>query len=301
MHDIRLIRDNPDAFDAGLRRRGLDALSAELIALDERRRAAIQALQEAQERRNALSREVGAAKKAKDETRAAALMAEVATLKDSAPALEAEEKAASDELQRRLAEIPNIPNPEGPDGADETGNMVRHEWGKRPAISGPKQHFELAEAWKTVLGPAMDFESAAKLSGSRFVVLKGQLARLERALGQFMLDLHTGLEVNSRLNEPHGYTEGSPPLLVRDEAMFGTAQLPKFAEDQFFASELEALAANEPELKEAILNYRRAQATRENLESSIEHGAAPPDLKRQLIAARYQERRAQDRLVASRS
>jgi seryl-tRNA synthetase len=224
MHDIRLIRDNPDAFDDGLRRRGLKPLSAELIALDERRRAAIQALQEAQERRNALSREVGAAKKAKDEDRASALMAEVAALKDSAPALEAEEKAASEEVQRRLAEIPNTPKPEVPEGSDETGNVVRHEWGKAPAISGPKQHFELAEAWKTVLGPAMDFEAAAKLSGSRFVVLKGQLARLERALGQFMLDLHT--------NE-HGYTEVSPPLLVRDEAMFGTAQLPKFRDDQF--------------------------------------------------------------------
>jgi seryl-tRNA synthetase len=224
MHDIRLIRDNPDAFDEGLRRRGLKPLSAELIALDERRRAAIQALQEAQERRNALSREVGAAKKAKDEERASALMAEVAALKDSAPALEAEEKAASEELQRRLAEIPNTPNSDVPEGSDETGNVVRHEWGTAPAISSPKQHFELAEAWKTVLGPAMDFESAAKLSGSRFVVLKGQLARLERALGQFMLDLHT--------NE-HGYTEVSPPLMVRDEAMFGTAQLPKFAEDQF--------------------------------------------------------------------
>jgi seryl-tRNA synthetase len=224
MHDIRLIRDNPDAFDTGLRRRGLEPLSAELIALDERRRAAIQALQEAQERRNALSREVGAAKKAKDETRAAALMAEVAALKDSAPALEEEEKAASEELQRRLAEIPNTPNPEVPEGSDETGNVVRHEWGKAPAISSPKQHFELAEAWKTVLGPAMDFEAAAKLSGSRFVVLKGQLARLERALGQFMLDLHT---------TEHGYTEVSPPLLVKDDVMFGTAQLPKFADDQF--------------------------------------------------------------------
>ncbi|HEY0570033.1 MAG TPA: serine--tRNA ligase, partial [Enterovirga sp.] len=124
MHDIRLIRDNPDAFDDGLRRRGLEPLSAELIALDERRRSAIQALQEAQERRNALSRDVGAAKKAKNEDRASALMAEVAALKDSAPALEAQEKAASEELQRRLAEIPNTPNPEVPEGSDETGNVV---------------------------------------------------------------------------------------------------------------------------------------------------------------------------------
>src|SRR3954462_9040760 len=259
MHDIRLIRDNPDAFDAGLRRRGLDALSAELIALDERRRAAIQALQEAQERRNALSREVGAAKKAKDETRAAALMAEVATLKDSAPALEAEEKAASDELQRRLAEIPNIPNPEVPDGPDETGNVVRHEWGKAPAISGPKQHFELAEAWKTVLGPAMDFEAAAKLSGSRVVVLKGQLARLERALGQFMLDLHT--------NE-HGYTEVAPPLLVRDEVMFGTAQLPKFEEDQYLSTSTGLSDEIRAELADALALTVK---DREQLEVILKH------------------------------
>jgi seryl-tRNA synthetase len=226
MHDIRLIRDNPDAFDAGLRRRGLAPLAAELIALDERRRAAIAALQVAQERRNALSKDVGAAKKAKDEARAAELMAEVAALKDGVPAMEAEEKAASEALQARLAEIPNTPNPDVPEGADEHGNVEHHAWGAKPAITEARQHFELAEAWQTALGPAMDFERAAKLSGSRFVVLKGQLARMERALGQFMLDLHT---------DEHGYMEVAPPLLVRDEVMFGTAQLPKFAEDQFGA------------------------------------------------------------------
>jgi seryl-tRNA synthetase len=229
MHDIRFIRDNPDAFDDGLRRRGLEPLSAELIRLDDARRAAISEAQAAQERRNALSKDVGAAKKAKDEARAAELMAEVARLKETAPDLEKAEAAAKQALDRRLAEIPNIPNPDVPEGADEHGNVLREEHlfeGARQLGSG-KQHFELAEAWKVGIGPAMDFEAAAKLSGSRFVVLRGQLARLERALGQFMLDLHT---------TEHGYTEVSPPLMVRDEAMFGTAQLPKFAEDQFAAA-----------------------------------------------------------------
>ena len=229
MHDIRFIRDNPDAFDDGLRRRGLEPLSAELIRLDDARRAAISEAQAAQERRNALSKDVGAAKKAKDEARAAELMAEVARLKETAPDLEKAEAAAKEALDRRLAEIPNIPNPDVPEGADEHGNVLREEHlfeGARQLGSG-KQHFELAEAWKVGIGPAMDFEAAAKLSGSRFVVLRGQLARLERALGQFMLDLHT---------TEHGYTEVSPPLMVRDEAMFGTAQLPKFREDQFATS-----------------------------------------------------------------
>jgi seryl-tRNA synthetase len=205
MHDIRLIRDNPAAFDDGLRRRGLAPLSGELIALDETRRAAIAALQASQERRNALSKDVGAAKKARDEARAAELMAEVAALKDGVPAMEAAERDASAALQARLAEIPNLPAAEVPEGVDEHGNV------------------DLAAAW-TDGRPMMDFEAAAKLSGSRFVVLRGELARMERALGQFMLDLHTG---------EHGYTEVSPPLLVRDEAVYGTSQLPKSADDMF--------------------------------------------------------------------
>jgi seryl-tRNA synthetase len=239
MHDIRLIRENPDAFDQGLRNRGMEPLSSELIRLDDARRAAISEAQAAQEKRNALSKEVGAAKKAKDEARAAELMAEVARLKETAPELEKAEAAATKALNDRLAEIPNIPGPDVPVGPDESGNEQREEHrfeGNRQLGSG-KQHFELAEAWKVGIGPAMDFEAAAKLSGSRFVVLRGQLARLERALGQFMLDLHT---------TEHGYTEVSPPLMVRDEAMFGTAQLPKFFEDQFAAyaaSEIEATQA----------------------------------------------------------
>jgi seryl-tRNA synthetase len=223
MHDIKWIRDNADAFDRALARRGLPGEAQRLIALDERRRAAILKLEQAQARRNAASKEIGEAKKKKDEAGAAKLMAEVAELKNATPGLEAEEKAASAELDKVLAQIPNLPlpAPEVPDGKDEKDNFEHHKFGaKREYTFKPKQHFELGEA----LGQ-MDFETAAKLSGARFVVLKGGLARLERALGQFMLDVHT--------SEPHNYTEVNPPILVRDDAMFGTAQLPKFAEDQF--------------------------------------------------------------------
>jgi len=223
MHDIRFIRDNPDAFDAGLARRGLPGEAQRLIALDEERRAAIQKLETAQARRNAASKEIGEAKKNKDEARAKSLMAEVAELKDSIPKMEAAEKAASRALDDALAQIPNLPLDEVPDGKDEKDNVEHHRFGARREYAfAPKQHFDLGEA----LGQ-MDFETAAKLSGARFVVLKKGLARLERALGQFMLDVHT--------SEPHNYTEISPPLLVRDEVMFGTAQLPKFEDDQFFA------------------------------------------------------------------
>jgi len=220
MHDIKWIRDNPDAFDAALKRRGLEPLSAKLIVLDQQRRSAIVASEFAQARRNSASKEIGDAKKAKDEARAATLMAEVAELKVTMPRLEAAAKAADEELAVALAGIPNLPLDEVPDGLDEHGNVQRHVFGAvRNHAFTPKPHDELGHA----LG-AMDFETAAKLSGARFVVLKKGLARLERAIGQFMLDLHT--------NE-HGYTEINPPLLVRDPVMFGTGQLPKFREDQF--------------------------------------------------------------------
>jgi len=222
MYDIRWIRAHPDAFDRGLTRRGLAPLSAKLLALDETRRALITRLEQAQARRNAASKEIGQAKARKDEANAQKLMAEVAELKESLPKLEMEEKAAVEALDKELAQIPNMPLDDVPDGTDEHGNVERHKSGtKRDYAFTPRQHFELGEA----LG-MMDFELAAKLSGSRFVVLRKGLARMERALGQFMLDLHTG---------EHGYTEVSPPILVRDEVMFGTAQLPKFAEDQFEA------------------------------------------------------------------
>lgn len=224
MHDIRWIRDNPAEFDRRLMRRKPDfaGTAQSLIALDEARRSAITAAEVAQARRNAASKEIGEAKKAKDEARANSLMAEVNELKTRLPEMDAAAKAADEALQKALAEIPNLPLDEVPQGADEHGNVEHHKFGaKRDYSFTPKQHFELGEA----LG-MMDFELAAKLSGARFVVLTGGLARLERALGQFMLDLHT---------QEHGYTEVNPPVLVRDDAMFGTAQLPKFAEDQFAA------------------------------------------------------------------
>lgn len=225
MHDIKSIRDNPQAFDAALKRRGLAPLSASLLAIDEKRRAAILSSEQAQARRNAASKEIGEAKKAKDDARANALMAEVAELKTTMPQLELDAKAADEELKKELAQIPNLPLDEVPEGTDEHGNVERHHFGaKRNYAFTPKPHYDLGEA----LG-MMDFEAAAKLSGARFVVLKNKLARLERAIGQFFLDVHTG---------EHGYTEVNPPLLVRDDAMFGTAQLPKFADDQFAASQL---------------------------------------------------------------
>jgi seryl-tRNA synthetase len=221
MYDIKWIREHPDAFDRGLKRRGLDPLSKKLVALDEKRRAAITKFEQAQARRNAASKEIGDAKKAKDEAKAGKLMAEVAELKTSLPAMEDEQKALAAALDKELAQIPNTPLDDVPDGADASGNVEHHAFGKkRDYAFKSKQHFELGEA----LGQ-MDFELAAKLSGARFVVLQKGLARLERALGQFMLDVHTGKE--------HGYTEVNPPLLVRDDVMFGTAQLPKFADDQF--------------------------------------------------------------------
>jgi seryl-tRNA synthetase len=224
MHDIKSIRDNPQAFDAALKRRGLEPLAPALLAIDEKRRAAIMASEQAQARRNSASKEIGDAKKAKDDARAAKLMAEVAELKTTMPQLEAATKAADEELATALAAIPNLPRDDVPDGVDEHGNVQRHVFGAvRNYAFTPKPHDDLGGA----LG-FMDFEAAAKLSGARFVVLKKGLARLERAIGQFMLDLHS--------NE-HGYTEVNPPLLVRDDVMFGTGQLPKFREDQFAAGD----------------------------------------------------------------
>src|SRR6266403_5128106 len=220
MHDIKSIRDNPDAFDAALKRRGLEPQAGVLTVLDEQRRKAIVAIEAAQMRRNAASKEIGEVKKANDDTRARVLMAEVADLKTRLPKLEQETTAIERELHARLSSIPNLPLDDVPDGFDEHANVVHHHFGAvRSYPFAPKPHDDLGEA----LG-LMDFKAAAKLSGARFVVLKKGLARLERAIGQFMLDLHT--------NE-HGYTEVNPPLLVRDEVMFGTGQLPKFAEDQF--------------------------------------------------------------------
>jgi seryl-tRNA synthetase len=222
MHDIRAIRENPEAFDEGLRRRNLSPRAESLIALDEKRRAAILALQNAQERRNAISKQIGVAMARKDIVAADDYRAEVAGLKATMPELERAEREAGVALDVELAAIPNLPLDDTPDGKDENDNVEVRQHGSLPTfLDGfkPKEHFEIGEA----LG-LMDFDAAAKMSGARFVVLKGALARLERALEQFMLDLHT---------TEHGYTEIAPPVLMRGEAMFGTAQLPKFQEDQF--------------------------------------------------------------------
>jgi seryl-tRNA synthetase len=224
MHDIRAIRENPEAFDEGLRRRGLSPRAESLVALDEKRRAAILALQSAQERRNAVSKQIGVAMARKDTVAADDFRAEVAGLKATMPELEAAEREAGAALDVELAAIPNLPLADTPDGKDENDNVELRQHGSLPAFPEgfePEEHFQIGER----LG-LMDFDAAAKMSGARFVVLKGALARLERALEQFMLDLHTS---------EHGYVEVSPPVLVRDAAMFGTAQLPKFEDDQFWA------------------------------------------------------------------
>jgi seryl-tRNA synthetase len=225
VHDIKSIRDNPQAFDAGLKRRGLEPMSEKLLAFDEQRRVAITHLERALARRNAASKEIGEAKKKKDDAHAEDLMIEVTQLKATIPELEKTPKELDAELNGLLAQIPNLPRDDVPEGVDEHGNVQRHVFGKiRNYPFNPKPHDDLGGA----LGH-MDFETAAKLSGARFVVLKKGLARLDRAIGQFMLDLHT--------NE-HGYTEVNPPLLVRDNVMFGTGQLPKFREDQFLVRNL---------------------------------------------------------------
>ncbi|MGP4749287.1 serine--tRNA ligase [Agrobacterium pusense] len=220
MHDIKWIRENPEAFDAALARRGAEPAAAGLIALDEKRRSVIQSLQDMQSRRNAASKEIGAAMAQKNMELAEKLKAEVADLKDKMPRAEEEDRQVTAELNDAMSRLPNMPFDDVPDGKDEHDNVVTRVVGQKPGWNHEaKEHFEIGEA----LG-YMDFERAAKLSGSRFTVLTSQLARLERALGQFMIDLHTS---------EHGYTEVSSPLMVRDEAMFGTGQLPKFSEDLF--------------------------------------------------------------------
>jgi seryl-tRNA synthetase len=220
MHDIKTIRDNPAAFDEGLRRRGAEPMAEALLALDAKRRAAQTRRDELQQRRNTASKEIGAAKAKKQEDVAQKLMAEVATLKDQTAAVEAEEREVAAALDERLASIPNLPAADVPDGKDANDNKLVRAWGEpRKFGFAPKEHFDLGEK----LG-LMDFERAAKISGARFTVLTGNLARLERALGQFMLDVHT---------REFGYLEVNPPLMVRDAALYGTGQLPKFGEDLF--------------------------------------------------------------------
>jgi seryl-tRNA synthetase len=220
MLDIKWIRENEAALDAALKKRNAEPQAASLVALDDRRRAVIQRLQDMQSRRNSASKEIGAAMAQKNTELADKLKSEVASIKDTMPAAEQEEREAVAALEDALSRLPNIPLDDVPVGKDEHDNVVARTIGEKPRWNcAAREHFEIGEA----LG-YMDFERAAKLSGSRFTVLTGPLARLERALGQFMIDMHTG---------EHGYTEVSSPLMVRDEAMFGTGQLPKFAEDLF--------------------------------------------------------------------
>ena len=220
MFDLKWIRDNKEAFDAGLAKRGVAPQAATVLEIDEERRAHLKALQEAQGKRNAASKEIGKAKASGDEAAAQAAIDEVAKIKSFIQSGEEAEREIEGRLRAALAQIPNIPHEDVPEGADEADNELVRTVGDVPAFDfEPKQHFELGEA----LG-LMDFEVAADMSGARFVLLSGALARLERALAQFMLDLQTG---------EHGYTEVSPPLLVKENALFGTGQLPKFEEDLF--------------------------------------------------------------------
>ncbi len=218
MHDLRLIREAPEAFDRGLERRGIAPMSPQILDLDSRRRAAQTALQEMLTRRNAASKQVGEAKRKGED--AAALIEEVQSLKDGIADNEASEKALDAELVEILEGLPNLPADDTPDGDSEDDNREVRLIGDRPAFDfEPKEHFDIGEA----LGQ-MDFGAAARLSGARFVVLRGALARLERALAAFMLDLHT---------QEHGFSETVTPVLVREDALYGTGQLPKFAEDLY--------------------------------------------------------------------
>ncbi|QUL36682.1 serine--tRNA ligase [Erythrobacter sp. JK5] len=219
MHDIRMIRDDPDGFDAALARRGAEPVAQAILALDEQRRAVTTRLQDAQSRRNEASRAIGQAMGQGDTEKAETLKAEVAQIKADMPALEDEERALGEQLEGALAIIPNLLAADVPEGADESGNVEVSSWGtKRDFDFEPQEHADIAPA----LG--MDFETGAKLSGARFTFLRGHMARLHRALGQFMIDHQT---------REHGYTECAPPVLVKDEAMYGTDKLPKFAEDSF--------------------------------------------------------------------
>ncbi|MBK5911767.1 serine--tRNA ligase [Rhodothalassium salexigens] len=245
MFDIKAIRDNPAAFDAGLARRRLEPRSADLLDLDARRRALITEAQEAQSRRNAASKDIGRAKKAGED--AQALIDEVAGLKTRLAELEAERDRVETQLTEALAWLPNTPADDVPDGADENDNVELRRWGTPAAFDfEAREHFALGEA----LGQ-MDFEAAAALSGSRFVVLKGALARLERALGQFMLDVQTA---------EHGYEEVTTPVLVREEALFGTGQLPKFADDLFRTTDDRWLI---PTAEVTLTNLHREQIVEE--------------------------------------
>ncbi len=224
MHDIKIIRENPAVFDAALARRGIDPVALKIVALDETRRGFATELQQGQARRNEASKAIGKAKGQGDGETAQALMSEVSELKKTLPELEQKERDVSTKLQAILAALPNLPDDDVPTGTDEDDNIEVERWGKpRDFDFEPKEHSDI--------GPALglDFDTGTKMSGARFTFLRGQMARLQRAIGQFMLDRQTGA---------NGYAECAPPLLVKDRAMYGTGQLPKFTHDQFFAADM---------------------------------------------------------------
>jgi seryl-tRNA synthetase len=242
MHDIRLIRDDPTAFDQGLSKRGAAPASASLLAVDERRRTLLTQLQTAQASANAAAKAIGALIGSGRKEEAEAKKAEVAQIKAAMPKIEEEAAEVGADLDLRLAEIPNLPYPDVPEGHDEDGNVLVKSWGEKPAFDfAAREHDDLGKA----LG--MDFDAAGTVSGARFVYLKGPIARLNRALGQFMLDMQTGT---------HGYIEVVPPVLVRDAAMFGTGQLPKFAEDLFQTTDGRWLV---PTAEVSLTNYVQGQ------------------------------------------
>jgi len=256
VHDLKWIREDPDGFDAALAKRGLEPESANILKIDEERRALVQKLQEAQAKRNSASKEIGKAKASGDEETAQKLMAEVAEAKEIIQSGEERERDIDKRLRDALSTLPNAPLDDVPEGEDEAANVEVRKWGEPPKFSfEPKQHFELGEA----LG-LMDFETAAKLSGSRFVVLKGALARLERAIASFMLDVHTG---------QFGYTEMLPPALVRTETMLGTGQLPKFADDLFRIPQSNRAL----EMFDVVDAYFKSNEFREHVKALfVEHG-----------------------------
>jgi seryl-tRNA synthetase len=271
MHDIKALREDPSTFVRGLVRRGLadvDTIADDLLEKDKALRDLLVRLQNAQARRNEASKLIGQAKAKKDEAQAAALMAEVTGLKDTIQQGEAEQRTLEKDLRDALAVIPNIPADDVPDGADESANVpvAARAFGKPPGINNPRQHFEIGEA----LGQ-MDFERAAKVSGARFVYLKSDLARLERALGAFMLDIHT---------ERFGYTEVSPPVLVRDKAMFGTGQLPKFEEDLFQTVRVATLEDIADRYNEAY-RTRKWGLQSDEIDALLAEGVAGDEINRQ--------------------
>lgn len=244
MHDVRAIRENPELYEKHWAAKGLSGRVAEIQDLDARLRSAQTTLQSAQADRNDASKKIGQAKAAKDEAEATRLMAHVEVLKKTLEEQGELERELGELLRQMLAALPNLPAPDVPPGEDEAGNVEIRRWGEPFAIVKPRDHVELGER----LG-VLDFEAAARMSGARFTVLKGQLARVERALGQFMLDMQT---------REHGYLEVSPPLLVRDDAVFGTGQLPKFAEDLFRTADGRWLI---PTAEVSLTNLVREQIT----------------------------------------